>query len=84
VWDPHLSKDIEALEKVQRFALRMCLKNWSLDHAQLYSQSQMPPITLRRSKARLDHLFKIVNNLCDFSDAPIRQRNIIYMNRHAS
>ena len=39
VWDPHLSKDIEALEKVQRFALRMCLKNWSLDHSQLYSRS---------------------------------------------
>ena len=32
VWDPHLLKDVEALEKVQRFAPRMCLKNWSLDH----------------------------------------------------
>ena len=47
VWDPHLSKDIEALEKVQRFALRMCLKNWSLDHSQLYSPSMIPPLTLR-------------------------------------
>ena len=25
---------IEALEKVQRFALRMCLKNWSFDHTE--------------------------------------------------
>ena len=36
VWDPHLLKDVDALEKVQRFALRMCLKSWSLDHNQLY------------------------------------------------
>ena len=84
VWDPHLSKDIEALEKVQRFALRMCLKNWSLDHSQLYSRSMIPPLTLRRSNARLEHLFKIVNNLCDFPENPIQQRDIVYVNRHTN
>ncbi len=26
VWDPHLRKDIEALETVQKFALRVCTK----------------------------------------------------------
>ena len=44
VWDPHLTKDIEVLEKVQRFALRMCLKNWSLEHNQLYSRSVIPGV----------------------------------------
>ena len=28
VWDPHLSKDVEALESVQRYASRMCTKQW--------------------------------------------------------
>ena len=71
-------------EKVlQRFALSMCLKNWSLDHEQLYLLSLLPPLTHRQSNAKLEqcHLFKIVNELCDFPDAPIQQREIVYGNR---
>ena len=28
VWDPHLVKDISALESVQRFATKVCTKAW--------------------------------------------------------
>jgi len=28
VWDPHLVKDIEAIEAVQRFATKVCTKAW--------------------------------------------------------
>ena len=28
IWDPHLSKDIEAIESVQRFASKVCTKQW--------------------------------------------------------
>ena len=28
VWDPHLKKDIERLEGVQKFGLKVCLKQW--------------------------------------------------------
>lgn len=28
VWDPHLTKDINALKAVQRFACRVCTKRW--------------------------------------------------------
>ena len=84
VWDPHLLKDVDSLEKVQRFALRVCLKNWSLDHNQLYLHSKVPPLSVRRSNARLNHLFKIVNDLCDFPDAPVQQRDIVYNNRQAN
>ena len=28
VWDPHLVKDIEAIESVQRFATKVCTKAW--------------------------------------------------------
>lgn len=28
VWDPHLVRDVEALESVQRFAIKVCTKNW--------------------------------------------------------
>ena len=60
VWDPLLIKDKEALEKVQRFGLRMCLKNWSLDREQLL---QLSNVADRCSQAKLCHLFKIINDL---------------------
>ena len=84
VWDPHLCKDVEALEKVWRFVLRMCLKNWCIDHDQLYLQSQLSHLTYRRSNAKLEYLFKIVNDLCDFPDAQIQHREIVYGNRQAN
>lgn len=30
VWDPHLTKDINALKAVQRFACRVCTKRWGM------------------------------------------------------
>ena len=35
VWNPHLFKDIEKLEKVQKFALRLCVKQWDLGYSSL-------------------------------------------------
>ena len=40
VWDPPLVKDQEALESVQRFALRLCCKNWSAAYLQLLTWSR--------------------------------------------
>ena len=37
VWNPYLTKNIEKLEKVQRFALRLCVKQWDLDYPSLLS-----------------------------------------------
>ena len=81
VWDPHLAGDVDALEKVQRFALRVCLKNWSSDHNQLYNQSQVPALSDRRKQSRLSHMFKIVNDLTVFPEAPLQYRIINYNNR---
>ena len=81
VWDPYLARDVDALEKVQRFALRVCLKNWSSDHNQLYIQSQIPALSDRRKQCRLSHLFKIVNDLTVFPEAPLQYRIINYNNR---
>lgn len=75
---------IDAMEKVQRFAIRMCPKNWSLDHKQLYHQSKLPPLSERWSTAKLSHIFKTVNDLCDFPDAPVQWREIDYSNMQAN
>ena len=73
--------DVDALEKVQRLALQVCLKNWSSDHNQLYMQSQIPALSDRRKQSRLSHLFKIVNDLTVFPEAPLQYRTITYNNR---
>ena len=78
VWDPYLAKDIESLEKVQRFGLCMALKDWSLDHEQLLQQSSIQKLSDRRSQSRLCHLFKIFYELCDFPDAPLKCRQSPY------
>lgn len=83
VWNPYLVCDIEALEKVQRFALRVCLKNWSASHEQLYNQSNVPPLSARRTNASLCYLFKLVNNMIVYPDPPLHFRVIRYNSRHS-
>jgi len=34
VWDPYLEKDIEAIERVQKFGLKVCPKNWHCSYAE--------------------------------------------------
>ena len=34
VWDPHLYKDIDMLESVQKFATKICTKSWNALHYQ--------------------------------------------------
>ena len=42
-------------------ALKVCAKNWSLSHDELLSHLQLPPLSERRSQAKLCHLFKIMH-----------------------
>ena len=45
VWDPHLQKDIDKLEKVQKFALRMCTKNWMASYDDLLTCCNIHPLS---------------------------------------
>ena len=48
VWNPYLAKDIDKLEKVQQFALRLCFKQWDLDYQSLLFLSDLPTLAARR------------------------------------
>ena len=37
IWDPHLQKDIDCIERVQKLASKMCTRNWSLPYDQRLS-----------------------------------------------
>ena len=78
VWDPHLLKDIEALEGVQKFALRACCKKWTSPYDMLLTQFDLPTLQSRRRYFKLCLLFKIINKLVDFPECPITFRESKY------
>ena len=47
VWSPHLFKDIQKLEAVQKFALKVCLKRW-ISSYELLNASGIPKLSDRR------------------------------------
>ena len=55
VWDPYLIKDINLLEKTQRFALKVCAKNWSLSHDDLLSHLQLRSLCSQNAAPRLSY-----------------------------
>ena len=81
VWDPYHKTEIEAIESVQKFALKMCLKSWSSNYEQLLLEARLPTLKVRRSALSLGHLYKIINKLTYYPEPPIIQRKIPYRNR---
>ena len=70
-------KDQEALESVQRFALRLCCKNWSAAYLQLLDSTDLTTLSAKRKIAKLCFLYKIVNNLTSFPANIIRFRSSV-------
>ena len=66
LWSPHLVKDVEKLEKVQKFALRLCVKQWDLDYVSLLFICDLPTLAARRKYFNLCTMYKIVNQLIFF------------------
>ena len=68
VWDPHLSKDINALEKVQKFACKLATAKWDCSYEELLGLMQLKSLQNRRLDSKLGLVFKLVHNLCYFLD----------------
>ena len=65
VWDPHLRKDIDQLEKVQRRAARFIKRDYKYDSSvtQMLKDLDLSSLENRRKMSKLSLLFKIRNNL---------------------
>ena len=63
VWDPHLQKDIDSLEGVQRLASKICTRDWSSPYIHHLSVLNLDTLSLRRTVSKLCFLYKMVNNL---------------------
>ena len=53
VWDPHHLGYIELLEKVQRFALKMCTKSWDSSYEDMLTFCNLPTLCQRRCVLKL-------------------------------
>ncbi len=84
VWDPHLKKDIEALESIQKFAMRVCTRQWDTPYQTLLNQLNLPSLADRRRHLKLCTAFKVIHGLVDFPNSPFwgRQNANPYKLRH--
>ena len=72
VWDPHLSKDINALESVQRFASKVCTKKWrDVSYDERLKLLNIDTLQSRRSQLKLCYLYKIINGQAYFMNSPL-------------
>ena len=66
VWNPYKVGEVNSLEHVQKFALRMCAKSWDTSYEELLQLFSLPDLQQRRLDLDLC-TFRIVNALILFS-----------------
>ena len=81
VWNPHSKRHIEELERVQKFALKVCTKSWDSSYETLLATTNLATLESRRERASLCHLFKIINNLTHYPEPPTKQQESHYNTR---
>ena len=80
VWDPYLKKNIEAIEHVQKFALKVCQKDWHSDYVTLLNTTNVLPLAARRKALKLCQLFSILQGHSEFPDLPTSKHVSRYLN----
>ena len=60
VWDPYSIPNINKLEKVQHFALKLCSKNWTSDYPLLLQLFNLPSLSSCRTTSKLVLLYKFI------------------------
>ena len=75
----------EHLEGVQKFALKVCIKNWSSGYESLFQPCNLSTLASRRhSDLKLCLLYQIVNGQLNFHNTPIVPQNLSRSLRNTS
>ena len=53
LWDPHVKRDVQMLESVQKFACKVCLKCWDMDYDNMLHCLDLPPLRVRRQHLKV-------------------------------
>ena len=82
VWDLHLLKDQQTLENIQKFACRVCLKQWDLSYPTMLRTLSIPTLAARRKQLKLCTFFSYVNGLSIAPNANLIHRVTPFQSRH--
>ena len=66
VWDPFTASNTKKLEDTQKFALKLCCKQWNLGYQDLLDLANCPTLRNRRLYFKLCTLYKVVYDLIYF------------------
>ena len=83
VWNPYLVKDVQRLEEVQKFALKVCFKHWDSRYDDNLQMAQLPDLKSRREYLNLCYFFKLVHGIFAFPNNPSILRQINYPTRNS-
>ena len=67
-----MQKDMDMVESVQKFPLRVCSKQWDASYSMLCSRLNLLTLAARR---KLGVMHKIVHGHADFPNVPISARD---------
>ena len=74
-----LYKGIHALESVQKFACKVCLKRWDMDYESILQQLELTSLSQRRKFLKLTTMYNIIN---DFPIGYFVQNYFPYSSNH--
>ena len=65
IWDPHTSVNINRVESIQRYAARMCFRNYSRYSSvtSMLAELNLPTLEERGIRAKLQLFYKIIYHL---------------------
>ena len=66
LWDPHTRRDIDKLESVQKFALKVISHQWDTGYEDLLDTVNIPTLRTRRLNLKLSYIFKVVHGITYF------------------
>jgi len=82
LWDPYTTKGIQSLESVQKFACKVCLKQWDMNYESMLEQLDLTPLSQRRKLLKLITEYNIVNGIVYFPNGYFVQRPFPYSSNH--
>ena len=69
------------LQSVQKFGLKVCLKQWHSIYENLIDQAGIPSLAVRRKLLKLCQLYNILNGHVNFHNLPTYSRPTLFVNR---
>ena len=83
LWDPYTDKGTQALESVQKFACKVCLKRWDMDYESMLQQLELTSLS-RRNFLKLTTMYNIINGTLYFPAGYFVQNYFPYSSSHGT